>query len=194
MRRLATVFLMCFVALALGLGGTIAWKVRGRRPAPPPQPQQQADYRINEIHISETLAGNLRWTLDADRAEVFDREHRTVMQKVTVRVFSQDVVWTVTGDEGVLDNQKRDVVLTGHVVVTSNDGLRMTTPTLRWRNEARNLSTEEPVEIIRAGTTIHGRGLDVKMQEQHAVLTRDVRVVITDRTNANLGLFPRSGL
>lgn len=194
MRRLATISLTCFVALALGLGGTIAWKIRGRRAPPPPQPQQQADYRINEIHISETLEGNLRWTLDADRAEVFDKEHRTVMQNVTVHVFSQDVVWTVTGDEGVLDNTTRDVVLTGNVVVTTNDGLRMTTPTLRWVNETRNLTTEEPVEITRAGTTIRGRGLDVKMREQQAVLAREVRVVITDRTNANLGLFPRSGL
>lgn len=194
MRRLSTVFLLCFVALFLGLGGMVAWKVLGRRAPPPPPPTaEQADYRVKEIHINETLEGNLRWTLDADEAEVFDREQRTAMRKVVVRVFSKDGVWTVTGDEGTLDNDKRDVSLQGNVTVTSNDGLSMKTPELMWRNKDRTLFTSQAVEIRRAGTTIHGRGLDVRMQEERAVLERNVRVVITNRANANLSFFPRSG-
>lgn len=194
MRRLSTVCLVCFVALLAGLGGIVAWKVWARRPpAAAPQAAQQADYRVKEIHINETLDGNLRWTLDADQAEVFDKDQRTVMRKVVVRVFSRDAVWTVTGDEGVLDNDKRDVTLHGNVVVQSNDGLRMTTPEIHWRNKERHLFTGAAVEIRRAGTTITGRGLDVRMPEQQAVVERNVRVVIQDRANANLGFFPRSG-
>jgi LPS export ABC transporter protein LptC len=194
MRRLSTVFLLCFVALLTGLGGMVAWKIAARRtPSPGPAAGQQADYRIKEIHINETMEGNLRWTLDADQAEVFDKDQRTEMRKVTVRVFSADAVWTVTGDQGVLDNEKRDVALRGNVVVVSDDGLRMTTPELHWRNKDRQLFTPAPVQIQRAGTTITGRGLDVRMPEQEAVVQRNVRVVIQDRANANLGFFPRSG-
>jgi LPS export ABC transporter protein LptC len=194
MRRTSTIFLVCFVALLVGLGGMIAWKARARRgPAPAPPPQQAADYRIREIHINETLEGNLRWTLDADQAEVYDKEQRTVMKKVVVKVFNKDSVWTVTADEGTLDNQKRDVSVQGNVVVVSNDGLRITTPELNWRNKERNLFTGEAVEISRPGTKITGRGLDVRMQEQEAVIEKNVRVTIENRTNANLALFPRSG-
>ena len=193
MRRLSTIFLVCFVALLAGLGGMIAWKIRGRPAPTPPAATPDADYRIREIHINETLEGNLRWTLDADQAEVFDKDHRTVMKKVTVKVFSKEAVWTVTADEGVLDNDKRDMAVTGNVVVTSNDGLTIKTPELYWQNKARNLHTEQPVEITRTGTTITARGLEVQMQEQAAVLRRNVRVVIENRANANLALFPRSG-
>lgn len=194
MRRLSTVFLFCFIALLTGLGGMVAWKARARRAAPPPvAQQQQADYRIKEIHINETLDGNLRWTLDADHAEVFDKDQRTVMRKLVVRVFSKDSVWTVTGDEGVLHNERRDVSVQGNVVVTSNDGLTMTTGQLHWRNKDRDLRTDDAVEIRRAGTTITGRGLEVRMREQDAVVGTGVHVVITDRANANLALFPRSG-
>lgn len=193
MRRISTVFLVCFVALLVGLGGMIAWKVRARR-APAPTPQEQAaDYRIKEIHISETMEGNLRWTLDAEQAEVFDKEQRTVMRGVVVRVFSGQSVWTVTGQDGVLHNDRRDVELRGDVVVTSNDGLRLTTPALGWRNTQRELHTAEAVEIRRDGTTITARGLELRMADQQAVLERSVRVVITNRANANLSLFPRSG-
>jgi len=195
MRRVSTLFLVCFVALLVGLGGMVAWKARARRPAPPPPPAEQAaDYRIREIHINETLEGNLRWTLDAEQAEVFDKNQRTVMKKVVVKVFSKDAVWTVTADEGTLDNDKRDVSVQGNVVVTSNDGLRITTPELSWRNEARHLYTEQAVEIKRPGTTITGRGLDVRMKEQEAIVQRNVRVVIENRANANLALFPKGSL
>jgi LPS export ABC transporter protein LptC len=195
MRRVSTLFLVCFVALLVGLGGMIAWKARGRRAAPPPAPAEHAaDYRIREIHINETLEGNLRWTLDAEQAEVFDKNQRTVMKKVQVKVFSKDAVWTVTADEGTLDNEKKDISVQGNVVVVSNDGLRITTPELSWRNETRYLYTDQAVEIKRAGTTITGRGLEVKMKEEEAVIGRQVRVVIENRANANLALFPRGSL
>jgi LPS export ABC transporter protein LptC len=194
MRRASTIALVCFVALLVGLGGMVAWKARARRGPAPAPPAPGADYRIREIHINETLEGNLRWTLDADQADVFDKEQRTVMRKVVVRVFSREAVWTVTADEGTLDNDKRDVEVQGNVVVTSNDGLRITTPQLVWQNKERYLHTDQAVTITRPGTTITGRGLDVRMQEQEAVLQKKVRVVIEDRANANLALFPRSGI
>ncbi len=193
MRRASTIFLVCFVALLVGLGGMVAWKARARRAPAPAPPAQDADYRIREIHINETLEGNLRWTLDADQAEVFDKDQRTVMRKVVVTVYSTDAVWTVTADTGTLDNEKRDVSVQGNVVVTSNDGLQITTPELFWRNKERHLYTDQSVEIKRPGTTITARGLNVRMQEQEAVLEQKVRVVIENRANANLALFPRSG-
>jgi LPS export ABC transporter protein LptC len=193
-RRLSTVFLVCFLTLIAGLGGAIAWRVVGRhKPPPPPVPAAQADYQIKEIHINETLAGNLRWTLDADQAEVFDRDQKTVMKKVVIKVFTKDSTWTVTGDEGTLENQTHDVSLEGNVVVTSSDGLTLKTTELAWRNGDRNLLTDAAVEITRAGTTINGRGLDVRMADESAVIAKNVRVVITDRNKANLAFFPGSG-
>ncbi len=193
MRRLSTLFLLAFLAILATLGGLIALRGRPRAPEPTAAPAQQADYRIKEIHINETQEGNLRWRLDADQAEVFEKQKQTLMRQVTVAIFSKDQVWNVKGDEGVLDNDSRDVTLKGHVVVTSNDGLRLTAPDLRWENEPRRLSTDGPVTIQRAGTTITGRGLTVDMAAERAVIAAKVRVVITDQQNSQLGLFPRSG-
>jgi LPS export ABC transporter protein LptC len=193
MRRLSTLFLVCFLAVLAGLSGVVAWKVMGRRaPAPVRQPPQQAEYQIKEVHINETLDGNLRWTLNADQAEVYDQRGITVMRKVVIQVFSRDGDWTVTSDEGTLENAKRDVTLSGNVVIRSSDGLEMRTPTLGWHNERRTLHTDDRVEIQRDGTTITGQGLAVRMQEETAALDRNVRVVITDRAKSNLSIFPRS--
>jgi len=193
MRRLSTLFLVCFLAVLAGLSGVVAWRVMGRRPPPTvQQPPQQAEYQIKEVHINETLDGNLRWTLRADQAEVYDQKGITLMRKVVIQLFSKDGDWTVTSDEGTLENNKRDVTLTGHVVIRSNDGLEMKTAALAWDNERRTLSTDDPVEISREGTTITGRGLAVRMQEESAAIRQNVRVVILDRVKSNLALFPRS--
>jgi LPS export ABC transporter protein LptC len=193
MRRLSTLFLACFLAVLAGLSGLVAWKIAGRRaPTPVQQPAQQAEYQIKEVHINETLDGNLRWSLNADQAEVYDQKGITVMRKVVIRLFSREGDWTVTSDEGTLDNNKRNVTLTGNVVIQSNDGLEMRTATLGWDNEHRVLATEDPVNISREGTTITGRGLAVRMREESAEIAKNVRVVITDRTKSNLAIFPRS--
>jgi len=193
MRRLSTLFLVCFLAVLAGLSGVVAWKIAGRRaPAPVQQPPQQAEYQIKEININETLEGNLRWKLKADQAEVYDQKGITLMRKVVIQVFSKDGDWTVTSDEGTLDNNRRDVTLTGNVVIRSSDGLEMRTATLGWNNEQKALATEDPVTISREGTTITGKGLAINMQEETAALTQNVRVVITDRTKSNLAIFPRS--
>ncbi|HEY7601002.1 MAG TPA: LPS export ABC transporter periplasmic protein LptC [Methylomirabilota bacterium] len=193
MRRLSTLFLVCFLAVLAGLSGVVAWKVIGRRaPAPVRQAPPQAEYQIKEVHINETLDGSLRWTLNAAQAEVYDQRGVTVMKKVVIEVFSKDGSWKVTSDEGTLENTKRDVSLTGNVVIRSSDGLEMRAPTLNWLNARRALYTEDPVEIQREGTTITGQGLTVRMQEETATLSQKVRVVITDRTKSNLALFPRS--
>ena len=193
MRRLSTLFLVCFLAVLAGLSGIVAWKIAGRRaPTPVQQPAQQAEYQIKDVHINETLGGNLRWTLNADQAEVYDQKGITVMRKVVIQVFSQDGDWTVTSDEGTLDNDRRNVNLKGNVVIRSSDGLEMRTATLGWDNEGKALATDDPVQISREGTTITGRGLEVHMQDETASVQRNVRVVITDRTKSNLSLFPRS--
>jgi len=193
MRRLSTLFLVCFLAVLAGLSGVVAWRVMGRRaPTPVQQPPQQAEYQIKEVHINETLEGNLRWTLNADQAEVYDQKGITVMRKVVVQVFSRDGDWTVTSDEGTLDNNRRDVSLKGNVIIRSSDGLEMRTPTLGWNNEQRALATDDDVQISREGTTITGKGLSVQMKEETAEIRRNVRVVINDRAKSNLAIFPRS--
>jgi len=193
MRRLSTLFLVCFLAVLAGLSGVVAWRVMGRRaPTPVQQPPQQAEYQIKEVHINETLEGNLRWTLNADQAEVYDQKGITVMRKVVVQVFSRDGDWTVTSDEGTLDNNRRDVSLKGNVIIRSSDGLEMRTATLGWNNEQRALATDDDVQISREGTTITGKGLSVQMKEETAEVRRNVRVVINDRAKSNLAIFPRS--
>ena len=55
------------------------------------------------------------------------------------------------GDEGELDHSTNDVEIRRHVVVTSDDGLRLETNVLRWDANERRLWTDAPVQITLRG-------------------------------------------
>lgn len=194
MKRLS-IFLLAFVVLfTLGVGGWVVAKWRRPKPEPLKEPTQAAEYRIKDIHINETLQGNLRWKLDADQAEVFDKEGKTVMKRVTVTIFSdRNQIWTVTGDEGTMVNQTKDVGLRGNVVVVSNDGLRMVSDDLNWKSEERRLWTEGPVKITREATTVQGNGLTAYVNEERAEIGGKVRVTILNPGRTNLNFFGGGG-
>ena len=190
MRRLSTLIFGFLVLFLAGTGGTIYYRMKAVAPAneAPPQPQG-ADYRIKDVHINETLKGDLRWQLDAEEAEIFDDQKKTQMRRVKVTVFQKSRVWVVTGDEGEMQNETRDVTVRGNVVVTSDDGLRFTSEDLHWKTDAKRLWTDGPVTVVKGQTTITGRGFSSEIEAERALIRARVRVLIKDPRNANLAVF-----
>ena len=144
-------------------------------------PPTKADYRIKEIRLQEHQSGKLQWRLVADQAEVFSREGKTVMQKVTVTIEEPDRTWTVTGDEGDLHDATKDVEVRKNVVLTGSDGLRLETNTLRWQAKERRLWTNDPVTIFRAGAVIRGQGLEAWMADERTQVKGRLRVTFAER-------------
>ena len=83
--------------------------------------------------------------------------------------------WTITGDEGDLVQQTRDVEMRGHIVLTSSDGLRLETSRLLWSNSESRAWTEEPVTVYRSGVVVTGSGLDTRPAEEFTVIRGPVQ-------------------
>jgi LPS export ABC transporter protein LptC len=144
-------------------------------------PPTKADYRIKEIRLQEQHGGRLQWRLVADQAEVFSREGKTVMRKVTVTIEEPDRTWTVTGDEGDLHDATKDVEIRKNVVLTGSDGLRLETTTLRWQAKERRVWTNDPVTIFRDGAVIQGQGLEAWMADERTQVKGRLRVTFAER-------------
>ena len=144
-------------------------------------PPTKADYRIKEIRLQEQQSGRLQWRLVADQAEVFSREGKTVMRKVTVTIEEPDRTWTVTGDEGDLHDATKDVEIRKNVVLTGSDGLRLETTTLHWQAKERRVWTNDPVTIFRDGAVIQGQGLEAWMADERTQVKGRLRVTFAER-------------
>jgi LPS export ABC transporter protein LptC len=133
-----------------------------------------ADLAMQEIRLQEESAGR-HWQLVADQASVFEEEGRTALRNITVHVRDRERAWTIVGQEGDLYKQTRDFEIRDGVVVTSDDGMRLETSLLRWRNSDRRLWTDAPVRIVQDGTVVQGRGLEVRMTDEVATVRGPVR-------------------
>ena len=172
------VFIILVVALMVVRG-------RGVGPLPNEAGTSKADFRIKEVHIQEAAEGGVRWKLDADQAEVFEQQGKTVMQKVTITILQPDRTWTITSEHGDLKSDSKDVRLQGNVVAVSSDGVRLSTESLQWAAEPKKLWTDDPITIVQGEASIRGQGLDALVGEERAVVKGRVRVSIPSRNSAS---------
>lgn len=151
--------------------------VKGHRAARPPADivPAQSDQQIKEVHLKEDAKGDYRWSLDAEQADSYESTGKTLLRKVVIGIEEPTRKWTITGDEGDLIQQTRDVELRGHIVLVSSDGLRLETTRLLWSSSESRAWTEEPVTVYRAGVVVTGSGLDTRPSEEVTIIRGPVR-------------------
>ncbi|MGH7402011.1 MAG: LPS export ABC transporter periplasmic protein LptC [Candidatus Rokuibacteriota bacterium] len=141
-----------------------------------------ADYRLKQLRLQETGGDGSRWQLDAEYSETFEERSTTTMRKVRIKVDQPSRSggarsWTVTGDEGDLNQGNQNVELRGNVVLVSSDGLRLETERLHWDADAQRVWTNEPVTIYRAGAVVRGTGFESRVAEEASSVKGRVRAI-----------------
>jgi LPS export ABC transporter protein LptC len=172
MRKAPFIILMLVVVFVSVVVGVLVRRARIPRAIPTEPVATNADYRLKQIHLQEQGRDGSRWQLDAEYSETFEEQNKTTMKKVVVKVDqaakgdNPSRSWTVTGDEGELNQESKDVVLRGNVVLVSSDGLRLETDRLNWDADAQRAWTQDPVVIYRSGAVVRGTGFESRVTEE----------------------------
>jgi LPS export ABC transporter protein LptC len=174
MQRLASRILIVVGVFVLVVAGMLISRSRAVRIESVEPSPSKADLSIKEVQLEEE-SGGVRWQLKADQALVFEREGRTWLRKVDLKVQERDRSWTLVGEEGDLYRESKNLEVRRNVVLTSSDGLRLETTVLRWHGADRRLWTDVPVRIVRSGAVIEGTALDIAMADESATLRGRVR-------------------
>ncbi len=172
MRKAPLIILTLVVVFLSVVVGVLVHRARTPRRLLIEPAATNADYRLKQVHLQEQNRDGSRWALDAEYSETFEGENKTTMKKVTIKVDQPAKgdgaprSWTVTGDEGDLNHETKDVDLRGNVVLVSSDGLRLETERLRWDAGQQRAWTEEPVIIYRSGAIVRGTGFESRVNEE----------------------------
>jgi LPS export ABC transporter protein LptC len=138
-----------------------------------------AEYRIKEVRLQEQGKDGIEWQLEAEYGEVFEKEGKTRLRKVTVRVTEPARQWQLSGDDGELRQTTKDVELRGNVVVESSDGVRIETERVYWTAAEERAWGPDPVTIrYGEGVTIAGQGFEVRPKEAAAIVRGRVRATL----------------
>jgi LPS export ABC transporter protein LptC len=199
MRKAPFIILTLVVVFLSVVVGVLVHRARGPRKLPTESATTNADYRLKQVHLQEQGRDGSRWQLDAEYSETFEEQNKTTMKKVTVKVDQPPKgdqasrSWTVTGDEGDLNQETKDVELRGNVVLISSDGLRLETDRLRWDAEGQRAWTEDPVVIYRSGAVVRGVGFESKVAEEVSSVRGRVRATFKKGTGLPEGPVPSGG-
>ena len=180
MRKAPFIILTLVVVFLSVVVGVLVHRARTPRAIPTEPAATSADYRLKQVRLQETGRDGSRWQLDAEYSETFEEKNTTAMRKVTIKVDQPSKSaaarsWTVTGDEGDLNQETKDVELRGNVVLVSSDGLRLETERLRWDAEGQRAWTTEAVTIYRSGAVVRGTGFESRVAEEATSIRGRVR-------------------
>ena len=174
-QRLSRVLFVGVALFVVVVVGVLVLRGRGAQSVPSEAPQTRADYRIKEVELQEEMKDGVTWQLQADQAEAYEKTGRTLLRKVRIRIQEPDRSWTVTGDEGEMAQESKNVELRGNVILISSDGLRLETTRLRWDADAKRAWTDEPVTLHQKGAVVQGQGLDARVGERNTEIKGRIR-------------------
>ncbi len=137
------------------------------------QDKAKSDHQVNGFSLSQYEEdGRKKWELNGRSAGL--EEDRVKINEISALAFGDITSLKLKAKEGSLDTQGQVVHLADNVVIKSTDGTTVTTDSLDWDAETKNVFTEEAVNIRRSDFEVNGKGAKVDLEAKTAELKRDV--------------------
>jgi LPS export ABC transporter protein LptC len=137
-----------------------------------------ADLTLEDIHYVETKGKKKEWELKAKSGQHFREADITTLEDLAVTFYAEGGrIITLKGNKGSM-KERKEIKVWGNVVITSSDGYRVTTNSLRYDRERQEITTEDPVVLDGKGVEVRGVGLVVDLKTKKISILRKVQTVI----------------
>jgi LPS export ABC transporter protein LptC len=141
---------------------------------------ERADAKISEFTFTQSKGDTVEWQVQAKQARLFEREKRALLNEVDITFYGQNgKEMTLSGEEGTLDIATKNLMLanqTKPLVVETRSGYTIYTNHLGWKDEAKEIHTDDPVRIVGHGLEVTGRGLLGRVAMEEFEILEDVHV------------------
>ena len=113
----------------------------------------------------------------AKYVEVYERLDIKKAKQVRADFYDKEGNHTsfLVADSGMIQERKRKFEALGNVVVTTDEGIKLVTQTLRWDPLIAKIVTDDFVTITRGKDVITGYGLEADQQLKHFIIKRQVK-------------------
>ncbi|NIM03259.1 LPS export ABC transporter periplasmic protein LptC [bacterium] len=137
------------------------------------------DQAIENFTLAHTNQGEKEWELEADRAEIYEREGKTIVRRLKLKFYDQGKIASVlTAREGEINSPSGDMHVRGNVVVNSEkERIMLKTESLRWDAREKKILTNDFVRQEKGDTIITGWGLESDPELEKLVIKKDVKVI-----------------
>ena len=148
-----------------------------------PKDTNPADAWIQGFTYRQTQSGVAKWEVVAERAKVFEDQHRAQLEDVTVHLFGKEgKEMTVEAEEGTIDTKTNNFELQNqedNIVVRLASGHTILSRQLQWVEASNQIKTQTPVTIKGQGVVITGKGLVGNLDEEEFRILQNVRAEVS---------------
>jgi LPS export ABC transporter protein LptC len=121
--------------------------------------QQPQGIRMEKFSLRDSQRHQTRWEILADVAHVDPKADTTRIEGVQLTLFSEKHgIIHVTAQQGVIDNQSRDMQVCGDVRLIVGQEFALSTECLQWYATEQALESVTPVAIDMGALQVQGRG------------------------------------
>lgn len=140
---------------------------------------EEADVRIADFVFTEVGQNNIRWEVKAKTAQYQKKRNLALFDQVELKLTTPEgKTFVMTGDQGEMLTDKKDVEIKGHVVIISDTGEKFLTDHLSYNDAQRKIYTDAPVVMESDRMKIRGVGLSILMDKGEMTLSSSVKAKI----------------
>jgi LPS export ABC transporter protein LptC len=141
-----------------------------------------ADMRLEKIRFVEDKHGQKTWELEATSVQQYQDQNIMVLEDVKVTFYAKEGrTFFLTGKQGKVYQDSKNVDLVGDVVLTSNDGYELKTHSIAYRHLGKIVSTSDPVEIQGEQIHVTGKGMTVNIENKTFKILSEVKTQLKGR-------------
>jgi len=141
-----------------------------------------ADMRLEKIRFVEDKHGQKTWELEANSVQQYQDQNIMVLEDVKVTFYTKEGrTLFLTGKQGKVYQDSKNVELVGNVVLTSSDGYQLKTHSVSYRHLGKIVSTSDPVEIEGEQLRLTGKGMWVDMEAKTFKILSQVKTQLRAR-------------
>jgi LPS export ABC transporter protein LptC len=136
-----------------------------------------AEQVMFNVHSLLTNEGIQRGEMFADSVYIFDDNTRFELRRVRATFNTATGVkdGTMKGDRGRYNLRQQILEGFGNVVITTNDGKRLTSPHVRYSQASNEVSSDSAFTMVEAGRTLSGIGFRSDPQLNHVTVLKGAR-------------------
>ena len=143
---------------------------------------------VSDFTLEESDTGRPEWILEAKYAATYSGRGLIVARDVTIDFFDSEgkKYSRLTAREGTVEQPGNDMEARGNVIVTTTDGTRIETESLRFLNRQRRIVSDAFVRLERHGDVVTGIGFESDPSLEHFSIKREVRAKVQSSPGGGL--------
>ena len=139
----------------------------------------QVDLQVMNVHYTEATEEGVIWEVHAESAQYRKKDNLALLKNPKITLTMPDGrIYVLTGKEGTLKQDSKDMKLTGDVHLQSNNGNSFKTDEVTYSGREKRCHTGSPVSLKNSRMQIDATGMSISLADEHLTLLSGVKACI----------------